>query len=42
MPGNAENTTSTVIPSVRYRDAPAVIEWLCRAFEFGRPIDCGR
>ncbi|MDE3198009.1 MAG: VOC family protein [Acidobacteriota bacterium] len=25
---------STVIPSLRYRDAPAAIEWLCRAFGF--------
>jgi uncharacterized glyoxalase superfamily protein PhnB len=34
MPGNANNTTSTVIPGMRYRDAPAAIEWLCRAFGF--------
>lgn len=25
---------STIIPSLRYRDAPAAIEWLCRAFGF--------
>ncbi|SRR5579859_293348 len=25
---------STVIPALRYRDAPAMIEWLCRAFGF--------
>ncbi|HKD06555.1 MAG TPA: VOC family protein [Bryobacteraceae bacterium] len=24
----------TVIPSLRYKDAPAAIEWLCRAFGF--------
>lgn len=29
-------TTSTVIPCLRYRDAPAAIEWLCRAFGFAR------
>lgn len=23
---------STVIPSIRYQDAPAAIEWLCQAF----------
>jgi uncharacterized glyoxalase superfamily protein PhnB len=23
---------STIIPGLRYRDAPAMIEWLCRAF----------
>ena len=25
---------SSVIPSIRYADAPAAIEWLCRAFGF--------
>lgn len=25
---------STIIPGLRYRDAPAMIEWLCRAFGF--------
>lgn len=25
---------STIIPSLRYRDAPAAIDWLCRAFGF--------
>ena len=34
MPGFAKNTTATVIPCLRYRDAPAAIEWLCRAFGF--------
>jgi len=29
-----ENTGATIIPSLRYRDAPAAIEWLCRAFGF--------
>jgi uncharacterized glyoxalase superfamily protein PhnB len=28
------NCRSTVIPGLRYRDAPAAIEWLCRAFGF--------
>lgn len=27
-------TGSTVIPALTYRDAPAMIEWLCRAFGF--------
>jgi len=27
-------TTSTIVPCLRYRDAPAAIEWLCRAFGF--------
>ncbi len=30
----AKNTKATVIPCLRYRDAPAAIEWLCRAFGF--------
>jgi uncharacterized glyoxalase superfamily protein PhnB len=29
-----KDTTSTVIPCLRYRDAPAAIEWLCRVFGF--------
>ncbi|MGH8190926.1 MAG: VOC family protein [Rhodanobacteraceae bacterium] len=31
-----KETACTVIPSLRYRDAPAAIEWLCRAFGFER------
>ncbi|MGE5387037.1 MAG: VOC family protein [Betaproteobacteria bacterium] len=30
----AKNTTATVIPCLRYRDAPAAIDWLCAAFGF--------
>jgi uncharacterized glyoxalase superfamily protein PhnB len=29
-----KNCKSTVIPSIRYKDAPAAIEWLCAAFGF--------
>ncbi len=32
----AKNTTATIIPAMRYRDAPAAIEWLCKAFGFKR------
>ena len=32
----AADTTSTIIPCLRYRDAPAAIDWLCRAFGFAR------
>ena len=32
----ARPTTSTVIPCLRYRDAKAAIDWLCRAFGFER------
>lgn len=31
---NAADTTSTIIPALRYRDALAAIDWLCRAFGF--------
>jgi uncharacterized glyoxalase superfamily protein PhnB len=34
MSSFAKNCKSTVIPSLRYRDAPAAIEWLCSAFGF--------
>jgi len=30
----AKDCRSTVIPSLRYRNAPAAIDWLCRAFGF--------
>jgi uncharacterized glyoxalase superfamily protein PhnB len=33
---NAKSTKTTVVPSMRYRDAPAAIEWLCKAFGFER------
>jgi len=29
-----KDTKATVIPCLRYRDAPAAIEWLCRVFGF--------
>ena len=29
---------STAIPCLRYRDAPAAIEWLCRVFGFERQL----
>ncbi|MGH8145991.1 MAG: VOC family protein [Rhodanobacteraceae bacterium] len=34
MPSSAKNTVASVIPSLRYRDATAMIEWLCNAFGF--------
>ena len=34
--GHAADTTSTIIPCLRYRDAPAAIDWLCKAFGFAR------
>jgi uncharacterized glyoxalase superfamily protein PhnB len=32
----AKSTKATVIPSLRYRNAPAAIEWLCSAFGFAK------
>jgi uncharacterized glyoxalase superfamily protein PhnB len=34
----AKNTKATVILCLRYRDAPAAIEWLCRAFGFEKHL----
>jgi uncharacterized glyoxalase superfamily protein PhnB len=33
MPG-AKKTTATTIPTFRYHDAAAAVDWLCRAFGF--------
>ena len=35
---DAKHTTATVIPTLRYRDAPAAIAWLCEAFGFGKHL----
>lgn len=32
------NTRTTIVPSMHYRDAPAAIEWLCRAFGFEKHL----
>ncbi|MCJ0825223.1 VOC family protein [Luteimonas sp. 50] len=32
----ASGNGSSIVPALRYRDAPAAIEWLCRAFGFER------
>ena len=34
----AKDTTVTVIPCLLYRNAPAVIEWLCRTFGFEKQL----
>jgi uncharacterized glyoxalase superfamily protein PhnB len=34
----AKNARATVIPCLRYRDAPAAIEWLCKAFGFEKHL----
>ena len=30
----SQKSTPTIIPTLRYRDAAAAVEWLCRAFGF--------
>lgn len=30
----SKHTTSNLIPCLRYRDVPAALEWLCKAFDF--------
>ena len=34
----ADQTKSTVIPGLRYRDAPAAIEWLCNVLGFEKQL----
>ena len=38
MSTTAKATRSTTIPCVRYRDAPAAIDWLCLAFGFEKQL----
>jgi uncharacterized glyoxalase superfamily protein PhnB len=38
MSAFAKTTKSTVVPCLRYRDAPAAIEWLCQAFGFEKHL----
>jgi uncharacterized glyoxalase superfamily protein PhnB len=33
-----KSTTATVIPCLKYRDAPAAIEWLCATFGFEKQL----
>ncbi len=35
---SAKNCKSTVIPGLRYRNAPAMIDWLCRVFGFEKQV----
>ena len=34
MAESAKNTRSTIIPTLRYKDAAVAIDWLCEAFGF--------
>ena len=38
MSSLAKNIRATVIPCLRYRDAPAAIEWLCQTFGFEKQL----
>jgi uncharacterized glyoxalase superfamily protein PhnB len=38
MGAPADGTTATVIPCLRYRNAPAAIDWLCNTFGFERHL----
>jgi uncharacterized glyoxalase superfamily protein PhnB len=38
MSSVAKNTRVNLIPCLRYRDAPAAIDWLCRHFGFERHL----
>ena len=38
MAENAKHTTATVIPTMRYNDAAAAINWLCNAFGFEKHL----
>jgi uncharacterized glyoxalase superfamily protein PhnB len=38
MSSFSKNTKATFIPVLRYRDAPAAIEWLCHAFSFEKHL----
>ncbi len=35
---HATSTTATISPGLRYTDAPAAVEWLCRAFGFEKHL----
>ena len=38
MSGNAKDTVATIVPTLRYKDAIAAIDWLCSAFGFERQL----
>ena len=38
MTTTAKDTRATTIPCLRYRDAPAAIDWLCTAFGFEKQL----
>ncbi|MBE9157232.1 VOC family protein [Nodosilinea sp. LEGE 06152] len=38
MASTAKQTVATIIPTLRYRDAAAAVEWLCQAFGFEKHL----
>jgi len=38
MTSNAKDTRATVIPCLRYRDAPAAVDWLCKNLGFEKML----
>ncbi|PSN16354.1 glyoxalase [filamentous cyanobacterium CCT1] len=38
MASTAKQTIATIIPTMRYRDAAAAVEWLCQAFGFEKHL----
>ncbi len=38
MPALLKNTKASIVPCMRYRDAPAAIEWLCNTFGFEKQL----
>ena len=38
MPNIPKNARATVVPCLRYRDAPKAIEWLCQVFDFEKHL----
>ena len=38
MTTTAKDTRATTIPCLRYHDAPAAIDWLCKAFGFEKQL----
>ena len=38
MSSTAKDTRATVVPCLRYRDAPKAIEWLCLVFGFEKQL----
>ena len=38
MTAFASKSTATIIPCLRYRDAPGAIEWLCDTFGFAKQL----